>query len=69
MVRSTKHSCAFVSHIFIGLFWGASLRKIPYARYFLCAELLPADTVHEGCLGSSHAGLNPDVVHALLDVG
>lgn len=69
MVCSTKLRCAFVSHKFLGLFWVASLRKIPDVRYFFCAEFSSTDTTYVGCLGSSHACLGPDVFHALLDMG
>lgn len=54
---------------FLGLFWGASLRKIPHVRYFFYVKFSWVDITYVGCLGSSHAGLNPDVVHAILDMG
>ena len=69
MVRSNKVGCTFVSHTFLGLFWGASLRKIPHVRYFFYVKFSWVDMTYVGCLGSSHAGLNPDVVHAILDMG
>lgn len=69
MVRPIIPCCAFVAYRFPGLFWGASLKKIPDVRYVFYARFPPADEIYTGCLGSSYAGLDPDAVHALLDVG
>ena len=69
MVRSVEPRRTFVSYRVLGLFWGASLRKIPYVCLVFYARFSSADTIHAGCLGSSHAGLNPDGVHGVLDMG
>ena len=66
--QSASLSLLPVSHRFLGLFWGASLKKIPQVRAFFtsaCPQLMQ----HAGRMGSSHVGLDHDVDHALLDVG
>ena len=59
---------SFPSHWFLGLFWGAALKKVPHVRRVI-RKVSFADREYAGCMGSSHAGLDRDVVYALLDVG
>ena len=45
------------------------MRKVPDVRRIFYTRLSQADTIWAGCLGSSDAGRNPDVIHVILDVG
>ena len=69
MVRFIKSRCASIPYGTLGLFWGAAFRKVPAVRYVFYAGFLSADTICAGCLGSPHAGHNPDDGHALLVMG
>ena len=56
-------------HMFPGLFWTASLEKIPHVREVPRPGILSADESYTGCMGYSHACVGYDGVHALLDMG
>ena len=61
--------CSLFSHMFVGLFWVASLKKIPQVRPISHVGFSLADKTYAGCMGHTPARGDPDGVYALLDVG
>lgn len=62
-------SLALVPHTFLGLFWVASLKKIPQVCHVPRFGFSLADKMHAGRMGHSPLRRGPDGVHAFLDMG
>lgn len=69
MVRSIASDRPFASHHFLGLFWVASLKKIPQVCPVPYVGCSLADTAYVGRMGYSSARRCLDGVYALLDMG
>ena len=57
MVRFIKSRCASIPYGTLDLFWGATFRKVPAARYVFYAGFLSADTICAGCLAPLMLGI------------